>query len=83
MKKELRKNENMLNLSQPSELMTAEATVVETGESEGLASTLLLVTICMLLILLGVIVAMCCYIRSQKRQRLNAREVEERSAQRF
>ena len=55
-------------------------TRVVTEESEGgLAWTLFILMASLVLILTVIVVVMCCYIKSQKRQRMNAREVQDRS----
>ena len=65
--------------------MTAERagenkTLEEEDSSEGTAWTLFAVCIILLIIMVGVLLCMGLYIKSQKRQRRNAREVEQHSA---
>ena len=53
---------------------------LEESDSDGLAWTLLIVTIAIMILLKITIIALCCYISSMRKQRKQAREIEARSA---
>ena len=80
---ELKKKDNILFSRSQQNLTAGDTTVVEAEASDGVAWILLILTTIILFILCVVVVSMCCYIRAQKRQRMNAREVKQRSGRDF
>ena len=72
-KSELKKKELLIDTQK---LSTTGAVDEDEEESDGLAWTLFMITSFLLFIMMCTVIALCCYMRSQKQQRMNARDVQ-------
>ena len=71
-KNELLKKEQLIDTQK---LSTTGAVAEDKEESDGLAWTLFMITSTLLVIMVLTVCVLCCYMKSQKQQRQNAREV--------
>lgn len=71
-KNELLKKEQLIDTQK---LSTSGAVAEDKEESDGLAWTLFMITSTLLVIMVLTVCVLCCYMKSQKQQRQNAREV--------
>ena len=71
-KNELLKKEQLIDTQK---LSTTGAIAEDKEESDGLAWTLFMITSTLLVIMVLTVCVLCCYMKSQKQQRQNAREV--------
>ena len=71
-KNELLKKEQLIDTQK---LSTTGAVAEDEEESDGLAWTLFMITSTLLVIMVLTVCVLCCYMKSQKQQRQNAREV--------
>ena len=77
---ELARKDALVSQRLTQERVGENRTLEEEDASESTAWTLFAVAVLLLIIMVGVLLCMGLYIRSQKRQRRNAREVEQHSA---